>query len=160
MLTLFLICVAVFIIAFVLLDRGDKDSERVIYKDTGPKARVFVNKKYKVAAKPDLILKNIDGYIGVEFKSRKYGIYESDIVEAKAAALAARSKYPIFAIQIKNQTQNKVIVLPKSNDDLYREIEGYVSLASLASAKLLPANPHPMKCKSCPVKMSCNESLG
>ena len=159
MLTAFIISLVVFITAFVLLDRNDRESERVIYKDTGPNARVFVNKKYKVAAKPDLILKNIDGYIGVEFKSRKYGIYESDIVEAKAAALAARSKYPIFAIQVKNQTQNKVIVLPKSNADLFREIEGYISLASQARLRLLPATPHPMKCKSCPEKMSCNESF-
>lgn len=160
MLTIFLICVAAFVIAFVLLERSDGDSERIVYKDTGPKSRVFVNKKYKVAAKPDLIIKNIDGFIGVEFKSRQYGIYESDIVEAKAAALAARSKYPIYAIQIKNQNQNKVIVLPKSNDDLYREIERYILLASQAHSKLLPASPHTMKCKSCPVKMSCNERIG
>ncbi|MGY0314277.1 hypothetical protein ACV4QK_20620 (plasmid) [Alteromonas macleodii] len=157
MLIAFLICVAVFFIAFFTLDNNTK--ERVIYKDTGPKARIFVNKKYNIAAKPDLILKKPEGYIGFEYKGRKRGIYESDIIEAKAAALAARSKYPIYAIQIKNQTQNKVIVLPKSNADLYKEIERYVLLTSQAQSKQLPATPHPMKCRVCPVKTSCSYRL-
>lgn len=153
-------CIIVFVFLFILFGKQNANAPKVLYKDTGPRSRVFINKRYGIAAKPDAILQTPDGIVGVEYKSRRHGIYLSDIVEAKAAALAARSKYRICAIQIKNQTQSKVFPLPKNDADLYNEIKHYKELADAAQHQLLHAEPHPAKCRACPVNRHCSERLG
>ena len=156
-----LLLLMVFVIAFVTFGSSKfKGQTTIVYQDEGKRSKVFINKKFGVAAKPDIILNTIDGYICTEYKGRKKGIYESDIIEAKAAALAVRSKYPIVAIQIKNQTESRVYPLPKSDKELYEHIRQYKEMADVAHSQLLPAKPNRPKCHTCPVKSSCNESVG
>ena len=150
-------CITIFIFIFFLFGKRNTDAPKVLYKDSGPRSRVFINKRYGIAAKPDAILQTPDGNVGVEYKSRRQGIYMSDIVEAKAAALAARSKYRVNLIQIKNQTESKVFPLPKRDEDLYNEIKQYKELADAAQHQLLHAEPQPAKCRTCPVNRHCSE---
>ena len=123
------------------------EQPKVIYKDTG-NAKIFRNKKFRVEGKPDAILLTRVGYIAEEFKSRKRGFYESDIVQAKAAALAARSEYPISSI----------FLLPPSDQALFDDIAEYYNMAARAKQELLPARAHFVKCRHCAVKYACSEA--
>ena len=133
------------------------EQPKVIYKDTG-NAKIFRNKKFRVEGKPDAILLTRVGYIAEEFKSRKRGFYESDIVQAKAAALAARSEDPISSISIRNQTEQKIILLPPSDQALFDDIAEYYNMAARAKQELLPARAHFVKCRHCAVKYACSEA--
>ena len=147
----------VFLIALVFLSPSVKE-DRVLYQDKGLRSKVFTNKKFGIAAKPDLILRTQEGDVVVEYKGRIRGIYQSDIAEAKAAALASRSKYKIVAIQIKTQTESQVFYLPKDDNALYSEIKDYIEMARVAETNHLPASPQKFKCKGFPVNQSCSES--
>ena len=146
-----------FLVVLVFLSPSVKE-DRILYQDKGRRSKVFTNKKFGVAAKPDLILRTKDGDIAFEYKSRVRGIYQSDIAEAKAAALASRSKYRIVVIQIKTKTESQVFYLPKDDQALYSEIKHYVEMARVADSELLPSSPQKFKCKGCPVNKSCNDS--
>lgn len=153
--TTFITLLVVVVVGFILY-RSSRTTG-IVYQDEGKQSKIFINKKYGIAAKPDTILNTIDGYVCVEYKSRRRGIYEGDIAEAKAAALAVRSKYPIVAIQIKNQTETNVIQLPESDDELYEQIRRYKEMAEAAKTQLLPAKPNQFKCRHCAVRASCRD---
>lgn len=154
--TTVVILLFLFLVIVIALSPSQK-GERILYQDKGERSRVFVNKRFGIAAKPDTILRTDEGDICIEFKSRKKGVYPSDIAEAKAAALAVRSKYRIVAIEIRNQTENQKFYLPKDDDLLYSEIKHYAEMAQIAKQELLPATPQKFKCRNCPVNQSCNQ---
>lgn len=154
--TTVVILLLLFLVIIIALSPSQK-GERILYQDKGERSRVFVNKRFGIAAKPDTILRTDEGDICIEFKSRKKGVYPSDIAEAKAAALAARSKYRIIAIEIRNQTECQKFYLPKDDKLLYSEIQQYVEMAKVANTELLPATPQKIKCNSCPVNQNCNQ---
>ena len=107
------------IVIYIFLLRGTPVKRpRLVWVDKSRKTKAFRNKAYGVSGKPDCIYKLADGYRLVEFKSRKSGIYESDRVQAKAAALAARggSKYKITEILIQTKSSEETIQLNISDE--------------------------------------------
>src|SRR4051794_13793424 len=65
-------------------------SGKLIWTDKGKLTKSFYNNDFEVFGKPDFLYREREEIIAVEFKSRFGPVFESDIVQAKAAALAAR----------------------------------------------------------------------
>lgn len=134
---------------------------KLVWYDKNNRKKPFFNKKYKVFGKPDLIYKTLQGYLLVEFKSRKGGIFESDITQAKAAALAARyNGYKISDILIKTATEEKYITIPTLDSELHDDIESAIKIARLAkNGSALKALPYPRKCRACAFNHDCHYSV-
>ncbi len=149
------------IVIYIFLLRGTPVKRpRLVWVDKSRKTKAFRNKAYGVSGKPDCIYKLADGYRLVEFKSRKSGIYESDRVQAKAAALAARggSKYKITEILIQTKSTEELIPLIMSDEQLYQDIKYYIELAQKAhQGEPLKAIPEKRKCKYCAYVKVCTE---
>lgn len=131
----------------------------IIWRDLGTQTKPLFNRRYKVLGKLDLILFNSPSktLVGVEYKSRQKHFYESDIVQSKTAALAARGAgINIQEILLINDTERKSIRLPVNDEDLYREIETHVTNVRIAKAKgCLPPTSSKHKCRSCGQRANC-----
>jgi len=130
---------------------------KLIWTDHGKNTKSFFNPVFKVFGKPDLMYAVRGGVLAVEYKSRHGTIYESDIVQAMCAALAARGDgYNVIKILLKTSTQERYVSLPKKDKDLYSEIKGFVSIARRAkNGECLPGAPEEKKCSSCAYKHDC-----
>lgn len=131
---------------------------KLIWTDEGRKTKPFFNNVYDVLGKPDLMYKIKGGILAVEYKSRKSNIYESDIVQTKCAALAARgSGYKVIKFLVITAASKKYFDLPRSDKALYKEIEPYIvyTRQSKTGGKL-PATPGRYKCKSCAFNHKCS----
>lgn len=133
----------------------------ILYADQGRQSRAFVSKRYGIRAKPDFIIRLNDGRVAlVEYKSRDNGrVYTSDIVQAKASVLAARTRYPVEVMFIKTGERLQQIPIPKDSDALYKEIARYVGLARKANSgeMILEYTKNESQCKTCSVKVSCKK---
>lgn len=95
------------------------------------------------------------GVLAVEYKSRKGRVYESDIVQAKTAAPAARGNgHKVVKILIKTSTEERYITLPKRNRQLFNEVKEFIVIARQAK-KGVRQNPTPckFKCRPCPYSL-------
>ncbi len=106
----------------------------LIWIDNGQQTKPFFNQKYKIMGKPDLLYKmNKGGILAVEYKHRFKNIYNSDIVQAQCAALAARGdNYSVNAILVKTKNTEKYIELPSIDNELYGIIQKYILSARKA----------------------------
>ncbi|MCG7884227.1 MAG: hypothetical protein N0C91_19540 [Candidatus Thiodiazotropha endolucinida] len=149
-----------FILALRILDsRNQLGIEgKLIWIDKGKATKPFFNPSYEVTGKPDLMYRIRDGVLAVEYKSRHGPIYRSDIVQAKCAALAARSDgYPVIQILIKTSTTEEYFRLPRNEADLYGEIKTYVLIAREAkSGAKMGAWPTINKCNGCAFNETCD----
>lgn len=134
---------------------------RLIWIDRGRKTGTLYNRTYGVSGKPDFIFRQRSGLLGVEYKSRRGPVYESDIVQAKVAALAARGEgYAIASILIKTASMEKWIDLPPSDSNLYKDIESFVELVRRGKMGApLKAKPTVGKCRSCGYRLPCTERM-
>lgn len=135
---------------------------KLIWLDKGNSTSTFTNDEFYVCGKPDLIYRQKQGNLAVEYKSRNGPVYESDIVQAKVAALAARGsrRYRVDRIMIKTRSTERYIDLPAEDALLYREVERYVEMVRTAKAGgVLTASPTVPKCRSCGYRTPCAESL-
>jgi CRISPR/Cas system-associated exonuclease Cas4 (RecB family) len=134
---------------------------KLIWVDEGQSTKPFFNHLYRILGKPDFMYKIKGGVLAVEYKSRKSGVYESDIVQAKCAALAARGNgYRVIKIMVKADSDSKVISLPGDNQILYNEIKRYIDICRDTKAgKTAPALPSRRKCRSCAYRYTCNHGL-
>ena len=131
---------------------------KLIWVDKGRGTKPFFNRAYEVLGKPDLMYHVRDGVLAVEYKSRQGQVYESDVVQAKCAALAARGdNYKVVRILVKTATQEKYINLPRSDKELFQEIKSYVTLTRKSKNGIkMKAWPNQAKCKSCAYKNQCD----
>lgn len=133
----------------------------LIWLDQGRSTRPFFNKIFKVFGKPDYLYRLQDGSIlAVEYKHRNQAIYDSDIVQALAAALAARGEgYRVYQIMVKTISSEKLIDLPRDDVDLYKLVSQYVNTARETKAGFM-VNPDPLfyKCKACAYRELCEHS--
>lgn len=92
----------------------------------------------------------------VEYKSRKQNLYDSDIIQLKAASLLAREQgYNVRYGLIKTQEKEYRIDL-SSNQALYKELKPFIGLAREASkGHDVPAKPSKFKCQYCAYKSDC-----
>jgi len=134
---------------------------KLVWVDEGRNTKPFFNKQFEVLGKPDLMYKIKNGVLAVEYKSRMSVIYQSDIVQAKSAALAARgSGYNVIRILLKTTKTEKYIDLPQSDQKLYKDIESFVSIARRAKKGYpMKALPNVFKCRSCAYAGSCKHSV-
>ena len=126
--------------------------------DKNKRSKVFVNKKYGVSAKPDLIIKENGEYIIEEYKDRHSKVYKSDILQAKASALAARTQYPITKVRVRTKQgiQHEESVLDEK--ELFREISSAINMVKMIrnGVKHVPCYPHPFKCNQCAMLEHCS----
>ncbi|MFT6904806.1 MAG: CRISPR/Cas system-associated exonuclease Cas4 (RecB family) [Oleiphilaceae bacterium] len=133
----------------------------LIWVDESKDTKPFFNNKYKVFGKPDFIYKRRSGATAVEYKSRFGKVYESDIVQAKTAALAARGAgIKIDQIMIKTERDTQILNLPKRNKDLFIQIEGNIREARKAKLGIrMNARPNKIKCRACSHKNTCTKKF-
>lgn len=157
-----------FILAFILvliyflLKKSPKDNPfnirgSLVWMDRGRSTKPFYNNVYAVFGKPDYLYKTETGVTAVEFKSRYGAIFQSDIVQSKAAALAARgSGYKVDTVVVKTSSQIKSISLPHSDKELFDQISRFVTIAQNAKIGIaIPGSPSYGKCKGCAYRDRC-----
>lgn len=133
----------------------------LVWMDKGKKTKPFLNEEFYVCGKLDLIYQQATTFLGVEYKHRDGQIYESDIVQAKVAALSTRATaYPITRLLIKTRTRERYIELTESDSELYSQVEHYVEMVRLAKTGG-ELNPRPSvgKCASCGLNASCQKKM-
>lgn len=131
----------------------------LLFADKGRASKAFVSMKYGVRAKPDFLIRLADGRVAlVEYKSRNSDrVYESDIVQAKVSALAARVAYPVETVFVKTKRRLQEFPIPRSDDALYGQVKEYVELARRAEQGelLCVFTSNLYQCKTCSVRSSC-----
>jgi len=162
----FLLVVAI-IAGYYLSQSENKNNKtgvpgKLVWMDKGRHTKPFFNNTYHVFGKPDLIYKYKGQFIAVEYKGRKKDIYDSDIIQAMSAALAARGDgYQISDIVIKTDSTKKRIQLPKPDRALHQLIESNVALVRRAKrGDRMPASPSYHKCRSCAYEHRCTDKTG
>lgn len=159
-----LIAVAVAIVGFIAwqyLRRGTKNDlgidGKLIWVDEGRGTKPFFNPEFRVFGKPDLIYQVRGGLIAVEYKSRHGPIFDSDVIQALCAALAARGEgLKVTEVLVKTAAVHKKLVLPRSDKELFAWIKDAVALGRLAKqGKPVPSLPGLRKCRACAYKHDC-----
>lgn len=133
------------------------DSEKILWLDKRGTKALF-NKQQKIYSKPDFITLIKGLHTVIEYKSRYGPVYESDIIQAKASAISARSNgYPISQIIVETSSgHQKKIRIPLDDDELLKEIQPYLDLARQAKLGYqLPATNNQKKCTHCSYRSSC-----
>ena len=128
-----------------------------VWIDQGRQTKPFYSKQYQLTGKPDAIMRKGSTLYSVEYKSRKNNIYDSDVIQLKAASLLAREQgYNVRYGLIKTQEKEYRIDL-SSNEALFKELKPFIGLAREASKCLdVPAKPSKFKCQYCAYKSDCN----
>jgi len=134
---------------------------KLIWVDKGTHVKPFFNSAFEVLGKPDLMYQIPDGVLAVEYKSRQGPVFESDIVQAKCAALAARGGgYKVVKVLVKTATTEEYLALPKGDKALFAEIKGYVDIARRAKVGAeMEARPDSGKCRGCAFRYGCRYSV-
>lgn len=132
----------------------------LIWIDEGRHTKPLFNGMFKVFGKPDAMYRTRTGVLAVEYKSRNGPVFDSDIVQAKCAALAARGEgYRVVDILVKTELTQRHIRLPKSDGALYKDIEESVILARRAKlGGAVPSVPAVPKCRSCAYRGDCKHA--
>ena len=130
----------------------------VIWQDDGVSTASLYNATYGVAGKPDWLCDiGRNNVAAVEYKHRKKGFFESDIVQLKCAALAARGQgYTVTRALLRNRTSKKWVRLPADDEKLYQSIKRHVeNVRDAKEGRSLKANSASAKCSHCSVRKSC-----
>lgn len=134
---------------------------QIIYADQGRHGRKFISRRYGIVAKPDFIVRLDSGENAiVEYKSRSNGaLYNSDIAQVKASALAAREKMPIEKAYVLSGTRLHPVPLARDSKLLYQEIEELVEHARLAASGVIVQAfcKNPRQCQTCAQKPHCQK---
>ena len=131
-------------------------SQNVLFKDEGT-VPAFYDKEYGVSGKPDRISQQGKHKYSIEYKSRKKGIFERDIVEALTAALAAYDKIGgIDYVLVYNDSFQRKLIKVRSKKALYRKVKKHVEAArkiKSGSAKWISKTKK--NCPTCPYSDNC-----
>ena len=138
-------------------------SAQVLYIDDVKLNKIFRSQRFRIQGKPDAILRITPGTtVIVEYKSRHHGIYDSDVTQLIATAIAVRETYPDVheGYVVLGSGKYKRIDLTASTGDLFRAIEGEVIATREAKSGKPPEYiPVVHKCKKCGVRYACARSL-
>lgn len=157
------ITVLVIVVAHHYSGSGNKGlgiKGKLVWTDHGRQTRPFFNKTFQVFGKPDLMYRTKDGILAVEFKSRKGRVFSSDTVQAKCASLAARGAgFNVTKVLVKTASDELYVALPRSDAELFQEIEQSVIMARQAKKGLnVPSLPDRRKCYACAYRNACNSA--
>jgi len=130
----------------------------LIWVDEGKKTKAFFNRTFEILGKPDAMYRTSSGVCAVEYKSRKSGVLDSDIAQAKCAALAARAEgYKVNEIVVITRSERKSVALPRSDSDLFKEIRPLVkTIRDIRRGSKGEAKPNGGKCFNCAYRSSCS----
>tara|TARA_B100002049_G_scaffold229110_1_gene204325 strand:+ start:68579 stop:69061 length:483 start_codon:yes stop_codon:yes gene_type:complete len=139
---------------YFLLNKGE-----VVYLDDGASG-VIRNSEYRVSARPDRVT-NYKGknYI-IEYKSRKKGIYEKDVVQGVVGALAVWGKFDgIDGLVVYNGSYQFKRYSFGSKEACYRRVKKAILKAQkIKSGKTVKEKVETSKCRVCPYNTSCKKS--
>ena len=130
-----------------------------VWLDEGKKTKPFFHPGYQLVAKPDAIQKIAQKLYAIEYKSRESKVFESDIVQLKAACLAARANgYKIYGGFIVTNKGFKEVSLPSSDRQLFKQISQYHQLVmDIKAGRSVKASPTQNKCRSCGYRHACTD---
>ncbi|MDP2564390.1 Dna2/Cas4 domain-containing protein [Pseudoalteromonas marina] len=139
---------------YALLNKGE-----VFYLDSAG-SELFVNKSYGVTAKPDRISVYKGKKYVIEFKSRKKGVYDKDMVQALVGALASYDYglKPDFAL-VYNSSHEYKLVRFKNEKALYKKIKKLIDRTkTIKSTKSISFFFKKGKCAACVYSKSCSKA--
>lgn len=136
----------------------------LVYADQGRNSTLFVSDRYGIKAKPDFIIRLPNGNNAIaEYKSRSNNVYQSDIVQVKASALAVRAHMPLQQAFVVLKNRRQEIPLPKDDEELYREIECHVKWAreiKTQKALIMVGCKNRNQCNNCSIRHNCQINRG
>ena len=131
--------------------------KRSIYIDRGKNDKIYKSEKYRIVAKPDVVL---DKHTIEEIKNRESGLYSSDRAQMIATALAVRSSHRITKGVLVTKNARYDVSLEASDRKLFELIrEDYNHAVTIASGRIPPGKPAEQKCRSCEYRERCKYSL-
>lgn len=136
---------------YFLLNKGD-----VSFKDT-PGERVFVDHEYGVSSRPDRIATYRNKKYVIEYKSRKKGIFEKDVIQAYVGALACWDHFGgIDFVVVYNSSYKYKLIKLRGKKGLYSKVKKHVDNARrIKKGERVRARVSRYKCRVCPYKKSC-----
>jgi len=134
----------------------------ITYSDLNEPAKPFFSKRYRVAGKPDYIVKRNNRYIPVEVKSGTYNKPQKNHVLQLASYCHLleenyRSFVPYGILVYNNINQYKIPFDPKTRFELEKTINDMRQ--ALKSSKIMRNHNDYYKCKNCSMRTYCNIKL-
>ncbi len=129
----------------------------LVYVDDKPAAKVFVNHRFELSAKPDFIFKvGFNKYVIAEFKNRKSGARDSDIAQSLATVVAVRSKYNVQGYYVITNNSPHYEACTESTGTIYRKIAKLHKTAKqIKHLSKRPSITRTAKCRTCGYRDNC-----
>ena len=142
-----------------LRDRGGQMPGEVVYRDT-PEAPTLFSQKYRLAGRPDYVIRGSDGFVPVEVKSRqcgKFGPYPGERAQLLAYCLLAEEEFGGRVVRGELRYANRKITVPFRA----QEREEIIGLLREMRAVGHPHRSHEQaaRCRSCGFRARCDEAL-
>ncbi len=139
------------------IEKGD-----IKYSDLNKPAKAFFSKKYRIAGKPDYIVKDKKSIIPVEFKS---GFYDKPqdhhIFQLAAYCHLIEENYQKFVpygiVKFGDNSSFKVDFNPKIRYELEQTIEDMREM--IKTKKVFRNHDDPRRCLKCSLKNICNNKV-
>lgn len=137
-------------------------SGEITYSDLNKPAKPFFSNRYKIAGKPDYIVRTGNSYIPVELKTgRRNEPQKNHIYQLAAYCQLLEENYGDFVpygILVYNNTyQYKIPFDPKIRFELENTIKKMRNL--LKTGKFVRNHNEPNRCKNCSMAMYCQDKL-
>jgi len=134
----------------------------ITYSDLNEPAKAFFSRRYRIAGKPDYIVKRNNRYIPVEVKSGTYNRPQKNHVFQLASYCHLleenyRSFVPYGILVYNSINQYKIPFDPKIRFELESVIKNMRQ--SLKSGKIIRNHNDYYKCKSCSMRTYCNVKI-
>jgi CRISPR/Cas system-associated exonuclease Cas4 (RecB family) len=156
---LFALGVLAILIWLFLRGRGERMPGEIVYRDT-PDVPTLYSQKYRLAGRPDYIVRESDGFVPVEVKSRqcgKFGPYPGERAQLLAYCLLTEEEFGGRVVRGELQYPNRNVLV------LFGEQERE-EIASLlhnmrAARDLHRSHQQEGRCRSCGFRARCDEAL-
>ena len=166
---MFLLSIVFFIISKILKKKACKIQNtnkiqrgKITYKDLDAPGKVFFSKKYKIAGKPDYIVKQKNKFIPVELKStNSTEPRQNHILQLAAYCQLIEEKYGCFVpygILVYNNTQQYSIPFdPKTRFELESTIKEMRNV--LKTGKIALNHDQMNRCMNCSMQKYCDNKI-
>ncbi|MEZ8959633.1 hypothetical protein AB6E94_19635 [Vibrio lentus] len=129
--------------------------------DQNNRGYAFFNRSLRIGATPDMVYETSPNKLHVvEKKSRQYGIFESDFVQAEmgAIALSENSSKRVSHVTVSNANQTVTRRVPNAKR-LLKKRKDVISMARrIANGEVIEVRkPEPRKCKACRYYDECKD---
>lgn len=132
------------------------NNSSIVYMDDG-NSKTVVDGEYMVSSKPDRVVNFRGKKILIEYKSRKKGVYDRDVVQALSSALAVWDRFDrIDAVVVYNGGYDYKKITLHSKKQLFKKINKYVVTArKVKVAGSYSGRANHRNCPTCPYKVNC-----